>query len=247
MKTFSISDVGKKRSMNQDYMYSMEKPVGALPNLFIVADGMGGHNAGDYASRHTVEMIEQFVKETTLTEPVAIMKAAIERANEQIVRDAKEHGELEGMGTTVVMASICDKRMTVANVGDSRLYVVNEKMKQITTDHSLVEEMVRMGRIDKLEVKDHPKKNVITRAVGAAPEIEADIFEVELTEGDMVLMCTDGLTNMVEDLDICNIIRRQRDVAEAAERLVETANANGGKDNITVLVIEPFSNEVKVC
>ncbi|MGN0342026.1 MAG: Stp1/IreP family PP2C-type Ser/Thr phosphatase [Roseburia sp.] len=248
MKTFSITDIGRKRSMNQDYVYSMEQPIGNLPNLFIVADGMGGHNAGDYASRCTVETIERFVKKTKLTEPAAIMDAAIREANEAVIAAANAHTELRGMGTTVVMASIYEnRRMVVANVGDSRLYVVDEKMKQITKDHSLVEEMVRMGEMDKAMAKDHPDRNIITRAVGAADAIEADFFEVDLEPSDMVLMCTDGLTNMVEDMDIRNIMKGQRDVAEAAERLVETANERGGKDNVTVIVIEPFADEVKVC
>lgn len=248
MKTFSITDIGRKRSMNQDYVYSMEQPIGNLPNLFIVADGMGGHNAGDYASRCTVETIEQFVKETTLKEPAAIMEAAIQKANEVVIAESNAHTELRGMGTTVVMASIyANHKMVVANVGDSRLYVVDEEMKQITKDHSLVEEMVRMGEMDKAKAKNHPKKNYITRAVGASDEIEADFFEVELEPSDMVLMCTDGLTNMVEDMDIRNIMKGQRDVAEAAERLVETANDRGGRDNVTVIVIEPFADEVKVC
>ncbi|MDD6482195.1 MAG: Stp1/IreP family PP2C-type Ser/Thr phosphatase [Lachnospiraceae bacterium] len=248
MKTFSITDIGKKRSMNQDYVYSMEQPIGNLPNLFIVADGMGGHNAGDYASRCTVETIEQFVKETNLKEPAAIMEAAIQKANAAVIAESNAHTELRGMGTTVVMASIyANHKMVVANVGDSRLYVVDEEMKQITKDHSLVEEMVRMGEMDKAKAKNHPKKNYITRAVGASDEIEADFFEVELEPSDMVLMCTDGLTNMVEDMDIRNIMKGQRDVAEAAERLVETANDRGGRDNVTVIVIEPFADEVKVC
>lgn len=248
MKTFSITDIGRKRSMNQDYVYSMEQPIGNLPNLFIVADGMGGHNAGDYASRCTVETIEQFVKETSLKEPAAIMEAAIQKANEAVIAESNAHTELRGMGTTVVMASIyANRRMVVANVGDSRLYVVDEDMKQITKDHSLVEEMVRMGEMDKATAKDHPDKNIITRAVGVSDAIEADFFEVELEPSDMVLMCTDGLTNMVEDMDIRNIMKGQRDVAEAAERLVKTANDRGGKDNVTVIVIEPFADEVKVC
>ena len=128
----------------------------------------------------------------------------------------------------------------VANVGDSRMYVVGKEIKQVTRDHSLVEEMVRMGEIAKDAAKDHPDKNIITRAVGAADKVVADFFQVNLEPQDYILICTDGLTNMVEDQDIRSIINSQRDVAECAERLVRTANDNGGKDNITVVVIEPF-------
>ena len=137
--------------------------------------------------------------------------------------------------------------LTVANVGDSRLYVVNQEIRQITKDHSLVEEMVRMGEMDKETARNHRDKNIITRAIGAVPEVDVDFFEINLDPEDEILMCTDGLTNMVEDADIRNIMLSQRDIAEQAERLVKTANENGGKDNITVIVIKPFSDEVKIC
>ena len=138
--------------------------------------------------------------------------------------------------------------MYVSNVGDSRLYLVSDdKMIQVTRDHSLVEEMVRLGEMDKEDAKVHPDKNIITRAVGVLPEVSADFFEVELEPGDMILMCSDGLTNMVRDEEIRQIILGQRDIVEKAEKLVETANKNGGRDNITVVLIEPFSDEVKEC
>ena len=128
-----------------------------------------------------------------------------------------------------------------------RLYVVNQEIRQITKDHSLVEEMVRMGEMDKETARNHRDKNIITRAIGAVPEVDVDFFEINLDPEDEILMCTDGLTNMVEDADIRNIMLSQRDIAEQAERLVKTANENGGKDNITVIVIKPFSDEVKIC
>lgn len=247
MKTFSITDIGKRRSSNQDYVFSSEQPVGNLPNLFIVADGMGGHNAGDYASRYTVETIEELIRSSQLSEPAAIMEAAIQQANRQLMEQAREDEARKGMGTTVVLCSIIDGMLLAANVGDSRLYVVNQEITQITKDHSLVEEMVRMGEMDEETAKAHPDKHIITRAIGATQELVVDFFEVKLEEEDEILMCTDGLTNMVEDMDIRSIMRSQRDVAEQAERLVQTANDNGGRDNITVVVIEPFADEVKTC
>ena len=239
MKTFSITDIGQKRSSNQDYVFSSEQPIGNLPNLFIVADGMGGHKAGDYASRYTVETLEKLIRESTLSEPAAIIESAVKQAN--------NHEEMKGMGTTLVICTIHDNVLTVANVGDSRLYVVNQEIRQITKDHSLVEEMVRMGEMDKETARNHRDKNIITRAIGAVPEVDVDFFEINLDPEDEILMCTDGLTNMVEDADIRNIMLSQRDIAEQAERLVKTANENGGKDNITVIVIKPFSDEVKIC
>ena len=240
MKTFSITDIGQKRSSNQDYVFSSEQPIGNLPNLFIVADGMGGHKAGDYASRYTVETLEKLIRESILSEPAAIIESAVKQANTMLLEEANNHEEMKGMGTTLVICTIHDNVLTVANVGDSRLYVVNQEIRQITKDHSLVEEMVRMGEMDKETARNHRDKNIITRAIGAVPEVDLD-------PEDEILMCTDGLTNMVEDADIRNIMLSQRDIAEQAERLVKTANENGGKDNITVIVIKPFSDEVKIC
>ena len=248
MKTFSMTDVGIRRESNQDYMYTSETAVGNLPNLFLLADGMGGHAAGDYASRFTVEKVAELVGESALTEPVAILKQAISQANALLLAEAEKDVNRQGMGTTLVTATIVDNRMYVSNVGDSRLYLVSaDKMIQVTRDHSLVEEMVRLGEMDKEDAKDHPDKNIITRAVGVLPEVSADFFEVELEPGDIILMCSDGLTNMVRDEEIRQIILGQRDIVEKAEKLVETANSNGGRDNITVVLIEPFSDEVKEC
>ncbi|MDE6064490.1 MAG: protein phosphatase 2C domain-containing protein, partial [Lachnospiraceae bacterium] len=145
LKTFSITDIGKKRKLNQDYVYTSERPVGNLPNLFIVADGMGGHNAGDYASKFTVETIVKEIKAATEKNPEEILKRAIETANGKVLRMAGENPELEGMGTTVVAATCIGEELRVANVGDSRLYVIGEKITQVTRDHSLVEEMIRCG------------------------------------------------------------------------------------------------------
>ena len=238
LKTFSITDIGRKRKVNQDYIYTSEEPVGNLPNVFIVADGMGGHNAGDYASKVTVETMLAEMQSSFEKNPTLIFRRAIEEANEVIRRRAGEDKKLEGMGTTVV-ASCMGRFLQVANVGDSRLYVVNREIRQITRDHSLVEEMIRMGGLDRADARNHPDKNIITRAVGAEDHVEPDFFTVELREGDTVLMCSDGLTNMLEDEEIRMIISGARDLVEKAERLVEAANANGGRDNISVILIEP--------
>lgn len=247
MKTFSITDVGQLRDMNQDYCYTSENPVGNLPNLFIVADGMGGHNAGDYASKYTVEQIVDVVSKSQDTDPGKIIAESIKCANEMLLERANEDAARKGMGTTVVVLTVTENKLIIANVGDSRLYIVNDVIKQITKDHSYVQEMVRLGEMDEETAKAHPDKNIITRAIGVGKEVAIDFFEEEVKAGDVILMCSDGLTNMVEDDVIRNIINGQRDIAEKAEKLVETANRNGGKDNITVVVIEPFSDEVKKC
>lgn len=247
LRTFSITDIGKRRKLNQDYVFVSEKPLGNLPNLFIVADGMGGHNAGDYASKYAVETIREEVAQSFEKNPVKILGKAIEAANSHIRQKAMEETCLRGMGTTVVAATcLKDKYLAVANVGDSRLYVVNDrKIEQITVDHSLVEEMVRRGGIDRRAARYHPDKNIITRAIGAEDTVMADFFNVELEQGDTVLMCSDGLTNMLEDEEIHMILCSQNNVEEKAGELVKAANNNGGKDNIAVIVIEPFADEVE--
>ena len=248
MKTFSMTHIGQRREMNQDYMYTSETAVGNLPNLFLVADGMGGHAAGEYASRFTVEKLVEKIKESSQTEPVALMKEAVEQVNAMLLVEANADRAKAGMGTTIVAATVIGERLYAANVGDSRLYVINEEsITQITRDHSLVEEMVRLGEMNKEDAKDHPDKNIITRAIGVMPEVAPDFFEISLKDQDMILMCSDGLTNMINDIDIKKIVLGQRDIVEKAEKLVETANQNGGRDNITVVLVEPFSDEVKVC
>lgn len=241
IKTFSITDIGKKRKLNQDYVYTSETPVGPLPNLFLVADGMGGHKAGDYASRCAIETIVDYIGRTGDVEPVGILEAAVARANEMVRYKASSDEAYNGMGTTLVAATIEGNRMRVANVGDSRLYVVgSRKINQITRDHSYVEEMVRMGEIRRDQARSHPDKNIITRAVGVEENIAVDFFDVTLQPGDIVLMCSDGLTNMIEDEEIRMILQGKRDLVEKAESLVNAANNNGGKDNIAVVLIDPF-------
>ncbi|MDD6491053.1 MAG: Stp1/IreP family PP2C-type Ser/Thr phosphatase [Firmicutes bacterium] len=243
MKSFSVTDIGKKRKLNQDFVYASQEPVGNLPNVFIVADGMGGHNAGDYASKCTVETMVREIRGCFEKNPVRILGKAIRVANDQIRRRAREDEALYGMGTTVVAATCLGHYLQVANVGDSRLYIINDEIRQITRDHSLVEEMVRMGGIDREAARNHPDKNIITRAIGALDTVEIDFFHEELKPGDLVLMCSDGLTNMLEDEEIEKILKERISIEKRAEKLVEAANNNGGKDNIAVILIDVFAKE----
>lgn len=244
MKTFSMTDVGRKREVNQDYVYTSSGPVGKLPNLFVVADGMGGHKAGDFASKYTVEVLRQELKKSQDEEPVDMITEAVKVANHKLIGAASKDVKLEGMGTTLVVASVIGHTLYFANVGDSRLYLINQGIKQLSKDHSLVEEMVRLGGINEEEAKHHPDKNIITRAIGAKENVEVDFFEYRLRKGDIILMCTDGLSNMVEDEEIFNIVQGSRDIVEAVEQLIERANDHGGRDNIGVILIEPFTGEV---
>jgi len=239
LKAFSITDIGEKRRINQDYVFCELNPIGNLPNLFIVADGMGGHKAGDYASRFCVEFFTQHIRNSSQTSPIALIEEAINATNEAVYKMSKEQVEFEGMGTTFVVATIFKNEMYVANIGDSRLYVIDSQIRQITEDHSLVQAMVNTGELNRDEARAHPNKNIITRALGVNEIAQPDFFEVELSRGDIVLMCSDGLTNMLEDENIERIIRKNvNDPKTAAETLVKQANENGGKDNIAVIVIK---------
>jgi protein phosphatase len=239
LKAISVTDIGERRRINQDYVACEVHPVGNLPNLFIVADGLGGHNAGDYASRFCVEYFINWIKESSLTSPIAMIESAIRETNKALRAKALEQSELEGMGTTFVVATIYENEMYVANIGDSRLYVISEGIRQITEDHSLVEVMVRTGELDRDEARRHPNKNIITRALGTSNDVEPDFFEVSLSDGDIILMCSDGLTDMLEDGTIEKIVRENADDPEtAAETLVKKANENGGRDNIAVVIVK---------
>ena len=239
MKAYAKTDIGAKRQTNQDYIFCSMQQVGSLPNLFIVADGMGGHKAGDLASRYTVEKFLDSVKGSEAENPISIIEEAVRYANLALMDKAKESIDYEGMGTTLVVATFIDKSLYIANVGDSRLYIVNNEIQQITRDHSLVEEMINLGEIDRRNARTHEKKNIITRAIGVDSEVVADFFEVEYSKGDIILMCSDGLSNMIEDEDMKMIINEGNDVSEIANKLIEVANNNGGKDNISVVLVEP--------
>ena len=240
IKTFSMTDVGRKREVNQDYIYTSEMPIGNLPNLFLVADGMGGHNAGDYASRYTAETMVSDIEESKENDPKELLGHAITRANEFVFEKAKSHKSMAGMGTTVVACVLMEDEMLVANVGDSRLYVINDEIRQITIDHSLVEEMVRMGGLDRVQARNHPDKNIITRAVGVRETVEPDFFRVGMLRDDTFLLCSDGLSNMLEDEEIRMIVQGPGDLVEKTQRLIDKANENGGLDNISVVLIRPF-------
>lgn len=247
MKTFAVTDVGMVRQVNQDYVYTTDNPIGPLANLFVVADGMGGHQAGDYASKYTVETLIKELENSNIEDVEKALVSAIKVANREIIKKANQDSELKGMGTTVVVATIVNQMMYFANVGDSRLYLINEGITQLTKDHSLVEEMVRLGGIKPEEAKYHPDKNIITRAIGAKDNVEVDFYEHRLKKGDIILMCTDGLSNMVEDDELFHIVQGGRDIVESAVSLVDAAKENGGTDNIGIVLIEPFTDEVSVC
>ena len=244
VRSCCLTDIGRQRQMNQDYVFCSEMPVGALPNLFMVADGMGGYKAGEYASKSTVEIIVSEIMRSKETRPIRLLSDAIDTANTKIREKSFSDDNYKGMGTTLVSASFDGHELLVSNIGDSRLYVIGDEMRQITTDHSLVEEMIRMGGLDRAKARSHPDKNIITRAVGVVENVDIDFFEVDdIRDGDIALLCSDGLTNMLDDKDIETIVKGPGDLQYKARRLVDGANQKGGKDNISVLLLQVFTED----
>ncbi|MCD7807169.1 MAG: Stp1/IreP family PP2C-type Ser/Thr phosphatase [Lachnospiraceae bacterium] len=243
-----VSDVGRKRTLNQDSVFITTRSLGALPNLLLLADGMGGHKAGDYASRKAIEIIKDEISASQETDSVQLFTKAIETANTKLYEKSVQDSNYSGMGTTLVAACYMDDKLTVANIGDSRLYLIRENtMVQVTRDHSYVAEMIRSGTISQDQAKNHPRKNYITRAVGAFPRTTADFFYVDILSGDVILICSDGLTNMLEDEQILSDVYQEETLQEACAKLVRDANENGGADNISVILARPLSEQEDRC
>lgn len=237
MRSSGRTDIGNKRTNNQDCIFYSDKPIGPLPNLYIVADGMGGHRAGDKASRMAIDITVDFVEKSTLENPIAILKRAMIYVNNEIYKAANKDPDLSGMGTTMVVAVAMEDRLVVANVGDSRLYLINNEIKQITMDHSLVEELIRNGELERKKGRNHPEKNIITKAMGSKEEVLPDFFEIETNPEDKYLLCSDGLSNMVEDDEIRDIVIDKENLSVAVDALIDRANYYGGSDNISVIII----------
>lgn len=244
IRSYAMTDIGRTRVVNQDYVFSCLEPVGNLPNLFIVADGMGGHQAGDFASSYSVKKFLESVSLSLQKHPHKIFQDAIRYANKELIEKSRTNPDLRGMGTTMVVLTIVGDKAYVANVGDSRLYLLEDELTQITIDHSLVQEMIRIGELTKESARNHPDKNIITRAVGAGKDINVDFFEFHITKDSVLLMCSDGLSNMVDEGQIAALLKSSRMPEKAGKKLIEAANRNGGKDNIAVIVINSDSGEV---
>ncbi len=247
MQAYAITDVGVRRATNQDYIFASTKKVGSLDNLFILADGMGGHNAGDFASRYLVEHLVKFFGKSQPDKDVhSILKEGIRQVNRSLYQEASQSASLQGAGSTLVLATVRGDVLYVANIGDSRLYLLRESLEQITKDHSYVEELVALGKMKRGSRDYEEKKNIITRAVGTGEDVDIDLFALKLKRRDYVLMCSDGLSNMVDEFELEYIIRTEESLQEKAETLVQAANRNGGLDNISVILIDPQMSEESV-
>lgn len=241
MRVHGITDIGKARSINQD-SYAVEMLEDAETGILLVCDGMGGVKGGEIASSIAVKTIMDSLK-TKIKPKMSkqniknALDEAIKKANSSIVSRALEEQALLGMGTTCVCAVVCENAVTIANVGDSRAYVVeNEKLRQISEDHSLVNNLVKAGEITPEEAAMHPKKNIITRALGVDEDVEIDYFNVDIKEDMYLILCSDGLTNEVSDIEICYEVVNSITEKEACEALRDIANKRGGHDNITIVV-----------
>ena len=240
MKVFAKSDIGKAREMNQDAYYASQpsETVG----LYIVADGMGGYNGGEVASTLAVTTAKNYIEnnfaqiEHTKEKIEELVKNAIEYANMVVYEKSKEVKMLEGMGTTMEVALVKDNRVYIGHVGDSRIYRIRKNfIRKLTTDHSYVEKLVKDGTITREEALHHPKKNMLTKALGCTSFVEPDTMVKGFLKDDILVITSDGLTNMVKDEEIYNTITENVDTA--AEILVEKANEDGGLDNITVIIV----------
>jgi serine/threonine protein phosphatase PrpC len=236
-----LTDVGRVRPRNEDFVdyYTPSDPqqLAHKGSIYLVADGMGGHQAGEVASRQAVELVIENYYNDTSDDVEASLAQAFHLANEQIHSQSLSDQAKNGMGTTLVAAVILGCRIHVANVGDSRAYVINRSgILQITEDHSLVEEQVRAGLLTPEQARRHPQRNLVTRALGSRPSVDVDLFEREIAAGDMLLLCSDGLTGRVEDQEIAAIVQ-ETPPQEAVQQLIALANERGGNDNITALVI----------
>ena len=235
-----LSDVGMVRSLNEDFVcYHEDNDF----NIYVVADGMGGHNAGEVASQMAAEGIVDFVKKYySEGMGINVLKDAISYVNLQIYNHSLNDSTLKGMGTTVIACLELDDEVIVANVGDSSCFGISgNKIVKITKDHSLVQELVDLGTITEDEAANHPKKNIITRAVGTSDVVDSDIFVIDKNTYNIYLLCSDGLTNEVTKNEVVSVINENKDFDNICDKLVNLAKYKGGRDNITVLL---FGGEV---
>lgn len=237
MKSYGVTDIGLTRKYNQDYTLECDEPIGNLDNLYVVCDGLGGHNAGEYASSTAAENFFDYVEFSKSRMPLSIFKEAVIKVN-KLVYETGQEPAYQGMASTLVGVTVVDNTAYVVNVGDSRAYIIGpDDITQITWDHSYVAELIREGQITKDEARFHKRNNVITRAIGAEMSVRPDFFQVEMEDDEILLICTDGLYNMVSDMTIKSVVTSRNSLRAKAHRLIDLANEAGGKDNIAVVLI----------
>jgi len=235
LEWFGLSDTGVVRDHNEDSFFCAGKED---TGLFVVADGMGGHDAGEVASRIAVETVCSSVRQAAEKDddPVELIRWSVLRANEAVVREGTKNGS--NMGTTLGVALVAENTAYIASVGDSRVYWIdNGSISQITEDHSLVAKLVAAGKLTREEARNHPKSNLLYRTIGSEENVKVDTFTIGLKKNGCLLLCTDGLWGEVTDVDIHQACASEKDIRAACARLIRTANENGGKDNITAVMV----------
>ncbi|VDG19801.1 Stp1/IreP family PP2C-type Ser/Thr phosphatase [Lactiplantibacillus mudanjiangensis] len=233
------SDIGQQRQENEDYVGVFKNTAGI--NFAVVADGIGGHQGGDVASEMAVSHMGYRFENTTFSEPTDAVKwlaAEVQDENQHIIEKAREFSDLKGMGTTMVAALMFNNEFLMANIGDSRGYLFRDgHLQQLTEDHSLVNELVKRGEISAEQARQHPQKNIITRTLGISPDADIDTNLYQMQTGDQLLLCSDGLTNMVTDDQLTAVLKTDQPVADKCAALIKLANNAGGFDNITALIV----------
>ncbi|NLY43577.1 MAG: Stp1/IreP family PP2C-type Ser/Thr phosphatase [Clostridiaceae bacterium] len=243
MRLGAFTDKGRAREINEDNFFVSEPNEASGARFCIIADGMGGHNAGEVASKMAIDEMRESIRQLyragmSDSQIIEVLKESMWKANAAIYYRAFENKLCAGMGTTAIVCFVNDRNAYIAHVGDSRAYLIRDKtISQITTDHSVVEELINSGTITREEAVSHPQRHVITRALGADKDIDIDIYVHKYISNDIILICTDGLTNMLNDSEIFEIIDRNQDLQCAVEELVLMANNKGGLDNITAVAI----------
>ena len=240
MEVYFQSDIGKRRKSNQDYTATFTNQKNQL--LALLADGMGGHQAGDIASRQAVEEIGIAWEATTIDDSEKAVQwflQHIQQTNQRIFEKGQSQPTLSGMGTTLEVVTLLDNHLALAHVGDSQIYLFREqRLIALTEDHSLVNALLKSGEITQEMAENHPRKNIITRSLGMPGSLEVDVAIHKIEDHDQLLLCSDGLTNMVSEPKIAQILLEAASLQDASQRLIDEANAKGGLDNITVLLID---------
>ncbi|MFB9762254.1 Stp1/IreP family PP2C-type Ser/Thr phosphatase [Ectobacillus funiculus] len=240
MRTVFLSDRGKVRPHNEDCAGVFQNLDGDI--LAIVADGMGGHRAGDVASSMTIQLFHDYWKQTynmdTPKKMESWLRDHVHIINERLYKYAESHEECQGMGTTIVAALCTSQFVTIGHIGDSRCYILSEdELSLVTEDHSLVNELVRHGEITKEDAESHPKKNVLLRALGTEQTVDLDVKTLVLEQGDQMLLCSDGLSNKVSHEQLKHILHADGEIEKKGEQLIQLANDGGGEDNITLVIV----------
>ncbi len=239
MKAYGNTNAGLVRKTNEDCYFISSNKTGPFSNLFVVADGMGGHNAGEIASKLAIESFVSYIAAANDFDSIEnLLIKATQYANKTIFEQAKLNDTYNGMGTTLVALGVLEDELLIINVGDSRLYILDAELKQITIDHSYVEELVRAGEITREESIHHPSKNKITKALGVFKSVFPDIYRMGIKDSKRILLCTDGLTNMVNDKEISDILRNGLNIEAQGDCLIHAAMEYGGTDNITFILID---------